>query len=463
MKNLRLNSISISKINVKYKKHYRVALIIGLIISGINLIAFLLNVNKKVTPIDLFINLSQPALLITSYFLASKNKYKIVNALIMILLPIILTIEVITKNDLSTLYSINLFCGFSFIVFPTIKKSSISYIFSGLLFIVAASFFAKSNPILKITTFTLFNLIMYLVIQYFVCFAARSIYNTLRFKIKKSNVSLTEMNEDLKKMYDLLIEKNNLLESQKTNLSSNNNKEKIHRFLSIISHDVKAPLWSIKNIFDYTKDDKTNKQIVEFIPEIHKTINNTVGLLENLLEWSKNSNNKGQATKEIIVLKPYIENIMDLYILSIKSKNLIVEINCKNDLQIIYEKDVLLTIFRNVLSNAIKYAPINGHVLINCIKIDNQIKFSISNTAFCVNDEQVAYLNGSSSYPVKSLQNEVGSGLGLMIVKDFLENNDTPIIYSNEGNKYITCTITFESSTNNVLKALKKKNILILK
>jgi two-component system, sensor histidine kinase and response regulator len=277
-------------------------------------------------------------------------------------------------------------------------------------------------------------------------------------KLLEENIKLSVENKGLLEQYNALVQKNDTLEQQNIALTSSSNKEKIHRFLSIISHDVKAPLWSIKNIFDYTKDDESKQQIIEFLPEIHKSINNTVGLLENLLEWTKNSNIKERAHKNIINLKGSILKTLEIYELSIKSKQLVIEINCDESLQIEFHKEMFYTVLRNLLNNAVKYSPKNGNIVINCYKLGDKIKFNLSNTAYCVNDEQVAYLNCEATKSVKSLQNEVGSGLGLMIVKEFLELNNTTIQYTNENNTYINCTLNFEAHISNVLKAVKSEN-----
>ncbi len=442
--------------NISYKIAFKSILFLCTLFGISRPFLYLALHNTDLGAYTIFVNFFPTLILFVALFITQSGNYKVATNIIMFIFPLSLALVVLHQNDILNLYFINIICILSFVVFIKKRKSYLSYIYNASIIGFVYLFVEiKSLTYIEEKLFAFGNIFLLFVIQFLICNISKNIYFNLFKKLKKENTNLNGKNENLQHLYKSLVAKNIILEKQQINFNAENNIQKVHRFLSIISHDVKAPLISIKNIFDYTKEDTSHQQIVEFIPEIGKTINNTVSLLENLLEWSKNSNNLETGHNEQIRLQPFINQILELYAVTIKSKNLLLEIECDPTLRLFYNKDVLHTVIRNLISNAVKYTPENGNIIITSFKINNQLFLKISNTAYCVNDKQIHFLNCNANTPVKSLQLEVGSGLGLMIVKDFLYRNNASIKFANDCDTFITCTVSFDLGNSRVLKSIQ--------
>lgn len=303
--------------------------------------------------------------------------------------------------------------------------------------------------------FYFFNTTVFIVMFYYLMLFLKNSFNQVFKNLYHDNEQLNDQNAALIGMHEKLVLNNKQLEEK--HFAQSKNYENSTRLFSVISHDVKGPLVSVKRIFDYAKEEADIDQIKEFFPEIKKTITNTVQLLDNLLLWSKYREIEAVEKKELIHLHNSIKSVMELYSTTIKSKNLLVEFDVAKNVYVEFNVEMLDTILRNIISNAIKHSKSNGTVRLYLDRKKELINLHVSNTAYVVNDEEIDKLN-NLDIPINGKSLESGSGLGLFIAKEFLKKTNTAIHYEKQNHEYIDCSIAFKNCNNKMLRSIPNED-----
>jgi PAS domain S-box-containing protein len=227
-----------------------------------------------------------------------------------------------------------------------------------------------------------------------------------------------------------------LMENEKLLTSLNSSKDKL---LSIIAHDVKSPLASIIGnselmLQNYTRYD--NIKTERFLTAINQAAQITLNLLDNLLNWAKSQSGKIVFDPQKIKLNPFMENLVETFKHSSKLKNISINF-IKTDVNVVVaDTNMLSTIIRNLISNAIKFTPTNGKVNIYAMQTKGDVEFSVSDNGVGMSPELSESLFRMNT--VKSLPgtiDEKGSGLGLVICKEFVEKHGGKIWAESEVGK----------------------------
>jgi len=199
------------------------------------------------------------------------------------------------------------------------------------------------------------------------------------------------------------------------------------KFFSIIAHDLKNPFNALLGLSDYLIEDYaslSDEEKINIITEIHKVSKRSYGLLENLLTWSRCQTGTLQPEKTKFDLNTSILN--GLYLLSglYKNKNIQVEKAICDNIEAFADKEMIETVIRNLLTNAVKFTHPGGNVRIECQQKDSFIVISVTDNGIGISDEMLPALF-SVDVPVsqKGTSNESGSGLGLILCKEFVERN----------------------------------------
>ncbi|EKD30712.1 MAG: PAS/PAC sensor signal transduction histidine kinase [uncultured bacterium] len=199
------------------------------------------------------------------------------------------------------------------------------------------------------------------------------------------------------------------------------------KFFSIIAHDLKNPFNSLLGIaellhddFD-TLDEKTKK---EFAGHIYEGTQNTYKLLENLLAWSAAQSGKIEFHPSLVNINALIVENLKLLEQLARAKNIQLQSDLKKDYLINTDHDLVSTIIRNLLSNAIKFTPKDGHIsiVISATKSIEYLEISVKDTGLGIAPEALRNLfNIGNSYSTSGTEGESGTGLGLILCKEFVE------------------------------------------
>ena len=226
------------------------------------------------------------------------------------------------------------------------------------------------------------------------------------------------------------------------------------RFFSIIAHDLRSPLASIHGLMDSIMEEKIqNPAVREMFSDLRYSTASTLDLLDNLLRWAVNQTGD-------IPFKPFPINLYNIIVdtvhilnQSAKEKFIKMEYNIDEDIYCIGDKNMLTTVFRNLISNAIKYTPRAGKIDIDAHMEKNQIRISIKDNGRGIDHEQMQGLfDLSARVHADNKDDNSGAGLGLVLCKEFVEKHNGSIeVVSKEevGSEFIVFLPNHERATGN--------------
>ncbi len=227
---------------------------------------------------------------------------------------------------------------------------------------------------------------------------------------------------------DKRVAERKLIDSEKKLREANATKDK---FLSIISHDLKSPFTALLGftdmlLMDY--EDFTDEERKSFIEEIHNSASNAFGLLENLLQWSSVVRNKIPFNPSFVSPKQIANEVINSLKSDIELKKINI-INMLNDKQHVYADNFMLSsILKNLLSNSIKFTDNGGTVVIDA-KVDNGfMNISVVDNGIGLSQDDLKLLfRLDVHYKQIGNSKERGTGLGLIICKEFVTKNNGKI------------------------------------
>lgn len=211
------------------------------------------------------------------------------------------------------------------------------------------------------------------------------------------------------------------------------------RFIAILSHDLKSPFTSILGFLEllmtgirkYSID-----QIESHIHIINESARNTYNLLEDLLTWIRAHSGKIPFNPQLISFHENYQNVVDILLPLAESKNINIEYHETDNVILYADKDMLKTIMRNLLSNAIKFTRPGGSIKITTEKQPDQVMISVADTGTGMKEPQLENLfDISKIYSTAGTGGEKGSGLGLVICREFIETHGGKIWVVSEFGK----------------------------
>jgi signal transduction histidine kinase len=251
-------------------------------------------------------------------------------------------------------------------------------------------------------------------------------------EIQEKNEKLEfQKNEIENKSNTLLIQKNEIeeqahqLELQKEELKEMNaSKDKI---FSIISHDLRSPLGNIKNMLDLLTvqperfDEEKRNKIFENFSEITKS---TFYLIDNLLNWTRSQRGLIVYDPQIFLVSPIIFEVLSLLKPMYDKKKITISNNLEETTLAYGDINMVKTIFRNLISNAIKFTETKGKIEIFSINDGEMIEFGIRDNGIGISAENLKnLLENKEISTTYGTGREKGSGLGLILCRDFIEKN----------------------------------------
>ncbi len=250
-------------------------------------------------------------------------------------------------------------------------------------------------------------------------------------------------NEQLEENYRIIQEQKSLLEESFLNLK--NNEKKLSqlnatkdKFFSIIAHDLKNPFNVLMGLSDIVITDPEVRHSAEFeqiIDGIFQTAKSGYNLLENLLEWARSQTGDLEYKPEFWAIGEIISLNTNLFKESAKAKNIMICNLNQTDYKIYADYNMVNFVVRNLMNNAIKFSYQNSKIEISQeLKYDHYI-FTIQDYGIGMNRETLEKLfKIESTHPISGTANEKGTGLGLIICKEFVERNGGSIwVESKEG------------------------------
>lgn len=246
--------------------------------------------------------------------------------------------------------------------------------------------------------------------------------NLYQYNILLSNQALRKKNEQIENQSLKLAENARLLKKQADEMAAMNISK--NKLFSIISHDLKAPLYALRNLFDEVEQQNIKvTELRKMVPEVLKDMNQAVGLMDNLLQWAKAQMKSNTVYPINIEIEKIIKEVLQLLHLQAKAKNISIETAPKTGLIGFADKDMTSLVLRNLVSNAIKFTPAKGTIFIGVKDHDSFVEIYIRDSGAGISAEDREKINNNNYFTTNGTARETGTGLGLMLCKEFLNRN----------------------------------------
>ncbi len=225
---------------------------------------------------------------------------------------------------------------------------------------------------------------------------------------------------------------NELLTIQKQDLQiANGVKTKL---FSAISHDLRSPLASLHGLLQIMAEKHSNESLRPLLDHANAMMSNSLNLLDNLLYWSVNQIKGIPIQAEKLDVHEIAEEMKDLWAPLSDAKQVSIINKVKKKEWVYADAACVRLVFRNLISNAVKFTPSHGSITVSARPIGNETEISIADTGVGIDPLKQAKLFTNELSSTRGTSNENGSGLGLLLCKEFIEKNGGKIsVESNAG------------------------------
>jgi signal transduction histidine kinase len=210
-----------------------------------------------------------------------------------------------------------------------------------------------------------------------------------------------------------------IAELRQKNKHLNHMAETHKKMTSILAHDVRSPMVSIKGIIDYKKAGLFVEEEAEEMMDIAlEQLSNTLQMVDDVVDWGQSQLKYYEVQKEIVNLREVVNTIFGYEALKARIKNNEL-LNHVDDVQLLTDKNAITFIIRNLVSNANKFTE-NGEIRVSAVKRPNHIDIYIEDTGAGMADEISSKLFTNATVSTNGTKNEKGNGLGLLLVNEYI-------------------------------------------
>jgi signal transduction histidine kinase len=191
-------------------------------------------------------------------------------------------------------------------------------------------------------------------------------------------------------------------------------------------------------ILEALQKDKMDN-IEKYATEIYKSAHHSYNLLNNLLDWSRVQRGTMAFEPQEVELKSIVDKTINLLKVNSDSKNIFLESSFDPGLKVYGDRFMLETVMRNLISNAIKYTPKGGKIHLTAKRKKDKTLLSVKDNGLGIKQENLEKLfRIEDSFSTKGTEKEQGTGLGLILCKEFVEKHGGEIWVDSEVNKGTT-------------------------
>ncbi len=211
------------------------------------------------------------------------------------------------------------------------------------------------------------------------------------------------------------------------------------KLYSVIAHDLRSPMGSIKMVLNMLilnlPSKKIGAEMYELLTMANQTTEDVFSLLDNLLKWTKGQIGKLNVVYQDVDLVEVTDGVIEIFSMVASLKKIRIREMKPEKMMVNADIDMLKTVVRNLLSNAIKFSKENSEVLVKMEEVDGMAVVSVQDHGCGISEEgQKKLLHTDTHFSTFGTNNEEGSGLGLLLCKDFVVKNGGKLWFtSKEG------------------------------
>lgn len=262
---------------------------------------------------------------------------------------------------------------------------------------------------------------------------------SLNKKLRERNKEVREKNKEIRnqaanmeQFNKLLVDKNELIEKQKEDIEEVSHTK--DRIFSIIGHDLRSPLASIQTSLQVLKNQPNNTDKQQHMHQLmENNIVTTLNLLNNLLMWAKSQDDKlfvdfkKQSVYELAA--DVIEEVQSIA----ERKQISIELKTAQATEAVFDENMISTVLRNLLTNAIKFSPENKQVEVHLDEQSSMLKVTVKDYGIGMDSKTIKKIMAKDTYYTQpGTSKEKGSGLGLNLCVDFVKKHKGNLVIESE-------------------------------
>jgi two-component system sensor histidine kinase/response regulator len=207
------------------------------------------------------------------------------------------------------------------------------------------------------------------------------------------------------------------------------------RLISIISHDVRSPLNGLKSILSLIRLNALSQEELEDITtKVSNHIEQVSHFLNNLLRWAKSQFDNAEVSSENLSIKKIVDEAIDISSFIVQKKKIKVSTEVSTTLMVHADQEMIKIVIRNLLSNALKFCEEDAKIYIKASIESKMVQISVEDTGVGISAEKLPLLFEVAHLSTVGTNQEIGTGLGLTLCKEFVEKNGGKIwVESNLG------------------------------
>ncbi len=273
---------------------------------------------------------------------------------------------------------------------------------------------------------------------------SKAIISQYVLELQKDKSELKRYAAELSKLNKRILESES--ELKKTNAQKD-------MFFSIIAHDLRSPFTSLLTYSEYLSQnlrDLSMEEIAKYSDSIYKSTNNLFRLVENLLQWSRIQSGRVEFDPmkfNITALTNATVNILETVA---NEKQIRIRNNCQEKVTVYADMNMIETVIRNLISNSIKFTNTGGQIVIDIKNSNQNVEVNVSDNGVGIKEEDMKRLfKIDERLTTQGTQNEKGTGLGLILCKDFIEKNSGQIWVESKYGEGTTFKFLLPAQANN--------------
>jgi signal transduction histidine kinase len=250
----------------------------------------------------------------------------------------------------------------------------------------------------------------------------------------------------------LLREKNEKIEEQKETLEQQavqlllNNQQK-DKLFSIIAHDLRGPLNSLKGLMDFQKEKRlTEQEVSRMMYELRRNVDSSSELVSNLLYWASSQLKGMRVIPVLLAMDQLVHDVLLLFTQQAREKMVLLTMDVSPSMIGYGDKDMMQVVVRNLVSNAIKFCHSGGMVTVSGCKRAGEIEISVTDTGTGMREDALDRIKRKESFSSYGTASEKGTGLGILLCHEFTEANRGRFYAESEWGKGSRCYFTIPAA-----------------
>ncbi len=265
----------------------------------------------------------------------------------------------------------------------------------------------------------------------FFAFSLGGFLLVVAFVLVRSNRKVKDVNSELEEFNEKIREVNKTVKEQNDELEQVNQVK--NKLFAIIAHDLRSPLSSLQSLIylirehDLSKSERNN-----ILDSLDQNIQDNSNMMDNLLAWAKAQMNGVQLNKRVFKFSEASKAVTEQIRFQAENKGISIETQVVDELTVKADYDIVKLVLRNLIANAIKFSKENDTITIRACKSEQYAKVEIIDEGMGIKAEDQSKLFGNEHFTTRGTKNEKGSGLGLNLSKEYIEEHGGNLWFESE-------------------------------